>query len=140
MPSPQIYKNIEHSIQQYSHEDTTTLKKLALSIIAHDSTMNRTYASESSSNDSTIDQLQKAFTQFDTEKNGILSYDEFKAAILQTVSQQRQSFVPSDGTEGDTESIKPHDSDHESSQSLPYTEKELERIFASLVGEIVILC
>lgn len=144
MPSPQIYKSIESSIQQYSQKDTTILKKLALSIIAHDSTMNKKYTTQNNNNHSTIDQLQKAFTQFDTEKNGILSYDEFKTAILQTMSHEEQDGEESDGghdrtkedanTNENSDDCLKHSASNESSKSIPYTEQELERIFASLVG------
>jgi serine/threonine protein kinase len=176
LPSPKIYKNIECSIQQYSQQDTSVLKKLALSIIAHASISNQKYASpnidknistNNTSYQNTIDQLQKAFTQFDTEKNGVLSFDEFKTAILQTISRDQNemddveavsSEIPSSLKEnestnasivtGDTTKNQGDDDDDDNdnhpnrtvpcygSQVLPftYTDDELKRIFASLVG------
>ena len=161
IPSRQIYKNIECSIQQYSQQETTILKKLALSIIAHDMIAHRKYANPesksnmnhdndndntSSSNNShyhTIDQLQMAFVQFDTEKNGILSYDEFKTAILQTISQEQQEEEHQSpqtllSVLENRENENNHHSNPTISQELPaipspYTEEELKRIFASLV-------
>jgi hypothetical protein len=131
---------------------------LALSIIAHASISNQKFASpnidknistNNTSYQNTIDQLQKAFTQFDTEKNGVLSFDEFKTAILQTISQDQNekdeeavsSQTPSsplkenENTNPCDTTINQGDDDHKS-QVLPftYTDDELKRIFASLVG------
>ncbi len=115
--SPQVYKNIECSLQHYSQQETTTLKKLALSVIAHNAAANRSH--DGGSENQSMEQLQKAFSQFDTEKNGILSYEEFRTAIMQTMSQQPSSSSPPSNDEP---------------LPLPYTEEELERIFDSLVG------
>jgi calcium-dependent protein kinase len=161
IPSRQIYKNIECSIQQYTQQDTSILKKLALSIIAHDSTLSNqnSYQYHKNSSNSTdndndscnqcientnsIDQLQKAFLQFDTEKDGVLSYDEFKAAILQTMSQEEneeEEEEEEDDPDDNDDATEHHYPQHhttvqESKLLLPqtYTEEELKRIFTSLV-------
>ena len=115
--SPQVYKIIECSLQQYSQQEATTLKKLALSVIAHNAAANRSH--DGGRENHSVEQLQKAFSHFDTEKNGILSYEEFRTAILQTMSQQPSSSSPPSSDEP---------------LPLPYTEQELERIFDSLVS------
>jgi calcium-dependent protein kinase len=52
-----------------AYKDTSYLKKIALAVIAH----------RSSSDE--IMHLRKAFDAYDTERNGVISYEEFKAAL-----------------------------------------------------------
>jgi calcium-dependent protein kinase len=75
LPSPEVYQMIEYGLMHYTMH-TPKLKKLALTVIAHDS------------NSEDVDQLRRAFIQFDTERNGILSFDEFKSALLQNVQHK----------------------------------------------------
>lgn len=51
------------------YKDSAQLKKIALNVIAHQSTSEE------------VLQLRKAFDQFDTANNGVISFDEFKAAV-----------------------------------------------------------
>jgi calcium-dependent protein kinase len=51
------------------YKDTAALKKIALNVIAHRSSTNEIF------------ELRKAFDQFDTANNGIISFDEFKEAL-----------------------------------------------------------
>jgi Ca2+-binding EF-hand superfamily protein len=51
------------------YKNTSELKKVALNVIAHKSTTEE------------IVELRKAFDQYDTANNGIISYDEFKSAL-----------------------------------------------------------
>lgn len=62
-----ILMGVEDSILNYQH--TSALKKLALNVIAHRSTTDE------------ILQLRKVFDQFDTERNGVISYAEFRQAL-----------------------------------------------------------
>lgn len=66
-PSEALLEKIDDSLLNYRH--TSALKKLALNVVAHRS--------------STADilQLRTAFDQFDVEKDGIISYAEFKQAL-----------------------------------------------------------
>jgi calcium-dependent protein kinase len=66
-PPEDVLLAIDDSLLNY--RQTSKLKKLALTLIAHRST----------SKD--IIELRKVFDSFDTEKNGVLSYDEFKSAL-----------------------------------------------------------
>jgi len=66
-PSEAILSKLEHSFLSY--KDTPTLKKLALNVIAHNSRTEE------------IVKLRDVFKKYDTEKNGVLSFDEFKAAL-----------------------------------------------------------
>jgi calcium-dependent protein kinase len=67
LPSDDVLASIDGSLLNYRH--TSQLKKLALTVIAHRSTTKE------------ILQLRKAFDRFDTVKDGVLSYEEFKAAL-----------------------------------------------------------
>jgi calcium-dependent protein kinase len=67
LPSEDVLAAIEGSLMNY--KNTSQLKKLALTVIAHRSTAKE------------IMQLRKVFDSFDTVKNGYLSYDEFMAAL-----------------------------------------------------------
>jgi len=59
-----VYDNLVH------YRNTSHLKKLALTLVAH------------KSNKKDIDQLRNVFEKFDTEKDGKLSYDEFRSALI----------------------------------------------------------
>jgi calcium-dependent protein kinase len=75
LPSPEVYQMIEYGLMNYTMH-TPKLKKLALTVIAHDS------------NSEDVDQLRKAFIRFDTERNGILSFEEFKSALMQNIQHK----------------------------------------------------
>lgn len=66
-PTASISEKVADNLIFY--KDTAELKKIALNVIAH----------RSSTND--ILELRKAFDQFDTANNGIISFDEFKEAL-----------------------------------------------------------
>ena len=66
-PSPAILDSIDDCLVNY--KQTSQLKKLALNIIAHRSTMNE------------ISELRKAFDSMDTYNNGVLTFEEFKQAL-----------------------------------------------------------
>jgi len=51
------------------YKDTSALKKIALNVIAHKSNANE------------ILELRKLFDQYDTANNGVISFEEFKAAL-----------------------------------------------------------
>jgi calcium-dependent protein kinase len=51
------------------YKDSAQLKKIALNVIAHQSTTEE------------VLELRKAFDQFDKANNGVISFDEFKAAV-----------------------------------------------------------
>lgn len=57
-----------------AYKNNVSLKKLALNVIAHRSTT------------AEIINLRKAFDQFDTANNGVISADEFKAALAKNCS------------------------------------------------------
>ena len=67
LPDQGVLELIDDCLIHYKH--TSQLKKLALNVIAHRSTTQE------------ILQLRKVFDSFDKEKNGILSYAEFKSAL-----------------------------------------------------------
>jgi serine/threonine protein kinase len=67
LPSKEILDAIDDSILNY--RQTSQLKKLALTVIAHRSTTEE------------ILQLRQVFDRFDTVKDGVLSHEEFKAAL-----------------------------------------------------------
>lgn len=66
-PTAQMSELVAENLLVY--KDTAQLKKIALNVIAYQSSTEE------------ILQLRKAFGQFDTGNNGIISYDEFKAGI-----------------------------------------------------------
>jgi hypothetical protein len=66
-PTEAVLASIENGLLQYPH--TSELKKLALNVIAHRSTT------------SEIMDLRKAFDKFDIEKDGVITYAEFKQAL-----------------------------------------------------------
>lgn len=66
-PSEEIMNGIANNLLKY--KNTSELKKVALNVIAHKSTTEE------------IVELRKAFDQYDTANNGIISYDEFKSAL-----------------------------------------------------------
>jgi hypothetical protein len=59
-PSEEILKQLEHCFLAY--KETSTLKKLALNVIAHNSRTTEIIA------------LRQCFSKYDTEKDGVLSY------------------------------------------------------------------
>lgn len=67
LPSPEVLAAVDAVLLNYGQ--TSPLKKLALTVIAHRSTAKD------------VLHLRKVFDSFDTVKNGYLSYEEFKAAL-----------------------------------------------------------
>jgi calcium-dependent protein kinase len=68
-PSPEVLASIDNAITSYMH--TSALKKLALMVIAHRSTA------------PAIAELRTVFEQFDSSRDGVISFEELKAAFLQ---------------------------------------------------------
>jgi serine/threonine protein kinase len=66
-PSEKLLSELDTSLLNY--RQTSQLKKLALTVIAHRSTAQD------------LIQLRSIFDRFDTEKNGVLTFEEFKAAL-----------------------------------------------------------
>jgi calcium-dependent protein kinase len=66
-PSEIVLRNIDSSLIDYTQ--ASHLKKLALNIIAHQSSSTQ------------ILHLRKVFDMYDTEKNGVITYSEFKQAL-----------------------------------------------------------
>jgi len=60
------------------YKDTSALKKIALNVIAH------------KSSSSEILELRKLFDQYDTANNGVISFEEFKAALEKSNYPQEQ--------------------------------------------------
>lgn len=67
LPSEETLSKIDDSLLNY--RQTSKLKKLALTVIAHRSTQRE------------ILELRKWFEQYDTERDGVLSYEEFREAL-----------------------------------------------------------
>ncbi len=67
LPDQRLLDAIDDGLVHY--RQTSQLKKLALNVIAHRSTSTE------------ILSLKKAFKKFDTENNGVLSFEEFKKAL-----------------------------------------------------------
>lgn len=67
LPDQRLLDAIDDGLVHY--RQTSQLKKLALNVIAHRSTS------------SEILSLKRAFKKFDTENNGVLSFEEFKKAL-----------------------------------------------------------
>ncbi|KAL7559058.1 hypothetical protein ACA910_018413 [Epithemia clementina (nom. ined.)] len=67
VPAEDVLMAMPESLLRY--KDTSNLKKLALNVIAHRSTADE------------IVHLRKTFEAYDTERNGVISYEEFKAAL-----------------------------------------------------------
>lgn len=79
-PSEDVVKKLDNSFMAY--RETSTLKKLALNVIAHNSRTDE------------IVSLRAAFQKYDTAKNGVLSFDEFKAALKEsTISDEMMHEV-----------------------------------------------
>lgn len=66
-PSEDILKGVEDSLLNY--RNTSPLKKLALNVIAHRSSTKE------------IMDLRKVFEQYDTLKNGVITFEEFENAL-----------------------------------------------------------
>lgn len=69
LPDNEVLESIDDCLIHYKH--TSQLKKLALNVIAHRSTT------------AEILQLRKIFDSFDKERDGVLSFAEFKEALEQ---------------------------------------------------------
>lgn len=67
LPSSRILSSVDDSLMHY--KQTSQLKKLALTVIAHRSTTKE------------ITELRKVFESMDTERNGVITFEEFKAAL-----------------------------------------------------------
>ena len=67
VPPEEVLLAMPESLVRY--KDSSSLKKLALNVIAHRSTSDE------------ILHLRKTFEAYDTERNGVISYEEFKAAL-----------------------------------------------------------
>jgi calcium-dependent protein kinase len=77
MPRIDSLAKIHDNLSNYRH--TSELKKLALTVIAHRSTQND------------IIKLRSVFQKYDTEHDGVLSYEEFQAA-LQTMNYPEETL------------------------------------------------
>ena len=78
-PSESMTERVADNLIFY--KDTVALKKIALNVIAH----------KSRTDD--ILQLRKAFDQFDTANNGVISFDEFKEALKDKCSYTDQNIM-----------------------------------------------
>ena len=67
IPSEEILRRVDDSLLNY--KDSSALKKVALNVIAHRSSTKE------------IEELRKAFAAYDTENNGIISFEEFSQAL-----------------------------------------------------------
>jgi serine/threonine protein kinase len=67
-PAPDVLASIDGALTSYVH--TSALKKLGLMVIAHKSTA------------PAIEALRAVFEEFDTSRDGVLSFDELKAAFV----------------------------------------------------------
>jgi serine/threonine protein kinase len=70
-PSDELLSQIQHCLLDY--KNTSSLKKIALNVIAHQSTT------------ADIKQLRKVFTQLDEQHNGVLSYNEFRNGLVKVL-------------------------------------------------------
>jgi calcium-dependent protein kinase len=69
-PDEDLMSKVEDNLLTY--KDTSALKKVALNVIAHKSSPQEIY------------DLRKAFDQYDSENNGIISFEEFKMALKES--------------------------------------------------------
>jgi Ca2+-binding EF-hand superfamily protein len=67
IPSEDILRSVDDSLLNY--KGACALKKVALNVIAHRSSTKE------------IEELRKAFAHYDTENNGIISFEEFSEAL-----------------------------------------------------------
>uniref|UniRef100_A0A7S3P976 Calmodulin n=1 Tax=Amphora coffeiformis TaxID=265554 RepID=A0A7S3P976_9STRA len=67
LPSEEILRSVDDSILNY--KDSYFLKKIGLNVIAHRSSTKE------------IEELRKAFAAYDTSRNGVITFEEFKAAM-----------------------------------------------------------
>ena len=67
IPSEEILRSVDDSILSY--KDAHFLKRVALNVIAHRSSTKE------------IEELRKAFAAYDTSRNGVITFEEFKAAM-----------------------------------------------------------
>lgn len=67
IPSEETLRSVDDSLLNY--KDSHFLKKVALNVIAHRSSTKE------------IEELRKAFAAYDTRRDGIISFEEFKTAM-----------------------------------------------------------
>lgn len=67
IPSEEILRSVDDCLLNY--KDSCKLKKVALNVIAHRSSTKE------------IEELRKAFATYDTLKNGVITFEEFEAAL-----------------------------------------------------------
>jgi calcium-dependent protein kinase len=65
--SEEVLRSVDDCLLNY--KESSTLKKVALNVIAHRSSTKE------------IEELRKCFESYDKSKNGVITYDEFKAAM-----------------------------------------------------------
>lgn len=75
VPSAEILEGIEASLLNYAH--ASDLKKLALNVIAHKSSSEEIVA------------LRNAFSHFDSEQDGFITYEEFCEALKECNLDQK---------------------------------------------------
>lgn len=73
-PSPETLATIDDCLVSY--RQTSHLKKIALNIIAHRSTMDE------------ISELRKAFDSIDENNNGVITFEEFKQALKKNYPEE----------------------------------------------------
>jgi calcium-dependent protein kinase len=77
-PSEEMLNEIEHCLLQY--RNTSSMKKIALNFVAHQSTSKE------------VKQLRKVFTQLDQQRNGVLTFEEFKTSFMRVLHYSRQDI------------------------------------------------
>jgi calcium-dependent protein kinase len=70
-PTDDVLADVDHCLLQY--KNNSLLKKIALNVIAHQSTSADTQ------------HLRKVFRQLDKSRDGVLSYDEFKTGLVKVL-------------------------------------------------------
>lgn len=65
--SEEVLRSVDDCLLNY--KDSSVLKKVALNVIAHRSSTKE------------IEELRKAFKQYDTARNGVITFEEFAAAL-----------------------------------------------------------